>query len=141
MRPNLHSWFLQLAQTAALRGTCLRARVGCVLAKGNRLLVLGYVGSRPGEPHCLDEGCVIGSTGGCTRTQHAEANALQWARDLGVDVRGSTAYVTLSPCLQCASDLVEAGVVAIYYLEQYRKAEHLRTLSIPATQIVLDSKP
>lgn len=126
-RPSLHTCFLQIAAVMATRGTCLRAKVGCVLSRGNRLLVTGYVGSRPGEPHCLDEGCVIGETGGCVRTQHAEMNALQWARDLGVDVRGSTAYVTLSPCLQCASELVASGVVAIYYLTEYRKAEHLET--------------
>jgi dCMP deaminase len=125
MRPSVDVWFCQLAKLVAARSTCTRAQVGCVLAKGNRLLAIGYGGSAPGEAHCTDVGCLMGETGGCVRTIHAERNALLSARDHGVNVRGSTAYVTLSPCAPCFWALRDARVGRIVYLERYRKADHL----------------
>ena len=73
-------------------------------------------------------GCVIGHADGrvlaCGSTQapgqaHAEAAALQAAREAGVDVRGATAWVTLEPCAHhgrtppCADALVAAGLARV----------------------------
>lgn len=67
--------------------------VGCVIARGNRIIARGWTqpGGRP----------------------HAEAMALSSA---GPDARGATAYVTLEPCAHhgrtppCADALIAAGV-------------------------------
>lgn len=54
-------------------------------------------------------------------TAHAEADALARAAERGVDVRGSTAVVTLEPCnhvgrtAPCAAALVQAGVAEVVY--------------------------
>ena len=54
-------------------------------------------------------------------TAHAEVDALARAAERGVDVRGSTAVVTLEPCNHvgrtgpCAAALVEAGVAEVVY--------------------------
>ena len=50
---------------------------------------------------------------------HAEATALQNAHDKGLNVTGATAYVTASPCIDCAKLLNEAGISRIVYGEQY----------------------
>src|SRR5262245_30712064 len=67
----------------ALRSTCLRKRVGAVvLAPNGRVLATGYAGAARGQPHCLDVGCLIDPIhGGCTRTKHAEWNAITDAKD------------------------------------------------------------
>jgi len=119
-RVGFDEWFLRLAEVTAQRGTCTRASVGAVIARGNRLLVQGYVGSPPGQPHCLDVGCQIGPKGGCVATRHAEVNALDWADELKIDVRGATLYTTLSPCRDCAMAAYEAEVARIVYRTEYR---------------------
>jgi diaminohydroxyphosphoribosylaminopyrimidine deaminase/5-amino-6-(5-phosphoribosylamino)uracil reductase len=73
-------------------------------------------------------GCVIGHADGRVLARgstqapgqaHAEAAALQAAREAGVDVRGATAWVTLEPCAHhgrtppCADALVAAGLARV----------------------------
>lgn len=126
-RPSLDRWFLSMAEVAAQRSTCLRAQVGCVLARGNRLLALGYNGVSSGQAHCDVAGCIIGPNGGC-QANHAESNALQWAERIGVDVYGGTAFVTMQPCLDCAMELHAEGIVRVVYQRPYRKTDGLEWL-------------
>lgn len=44
---------MSMAEVASLRGTC-RVKVGAVAARNNRVLLTGYAGSLPGQPHCVD---------------------------------------------------------------------------------------
>ncbi len=46
---------------------------------------------------------------------HAEANAVSAAARNGHALKGSTAYVTLPPCAQCASLLIQAGVYRVVF--------------------------
>lgn len=119
-RIDLDAYFLQLALVASKRATCLRLKVGCVLVLDKHVLATGYNGSVRGQPHCLDVGCKFGSTGGCVRTVHAEANAIVQAALHGTSTRGATAYVTTSPCEGCVGLLANAGVVRVVYADEYR---------------------
>jgi len=47
---------------------------------------------------------------------HAEANAVAAAARNGHSLKGSTAYVTLPPCTQCAALLIQAGVRRVVFL-------------------------
>jgi diaminohydroxyphosphoribosylaminopyrimidine deaminase / 5-amino-6-(5-phosphoribosylamino)uracil reductase len=73
-------------------------------------------------------GCLVAAADGCHlgsgHTQaaggpHAEAVALYAARAFGLDVRGTTAYVTLEPCSHhgrtppCCDALIEAGIAKV----------------------------
>jgi len=119
-RPELDAWFMSLAELVSQRSTCDRAHVGCVLAKGNRLLSVGYAGSAPGAPHCEDVGCDIGPHGGCIRTTHAERNAVANYHGHAGQLLGATAYVTLSPCLDCYRYLRAHGIARVVYGTRYR---------------------
>lgn len=46
---------------------------------------------------------------------HAEANAVSAAARNGHALKGSTAYITLPPCAQCASLLIQAGVYRVVF--------------------------
>lgn len=53
-------------------------------------------------------------------TIHAELNVILKGAREGVSLIGSTFYITLSPCVHCASMLVSLGVERVVYLEEYR---------------------
>src|SRR3569833_70936 len=100
--------FDRLAMTRALalaeRGletTHPNPRVGCVIAKGDRIIGEGYH-ERAGEPH-------------------AEVMALRSAKE---PVAGATAYVTLEPCSHhgrpppCVNALIEARIARVVFAVQ-----------------------
>ena len=57
---------------------------------------------------------------GCRNATHAEANGLAFAARQGISTDGCTLFVTVSPCDTCARLLIAAGVVTVYYDEEYR---------------------
>jgi dCMP deaminase len=117
-RPSWDAYFLDLAARAAMRSTCPRASVGCILTIDRRIVVSGFNGAISGDDHCTDAGCdMVG--GHCLRTVHAEINAIADAARRGVAVAGATAYVTHLPCIACAKLLVSAGVQRIVYGATY----------------------
>jgi dCMP deaminase len=120
-----------LMRTAAVisgRGTCERAFVGAVIAKEGRIISTGYVGAPAGLPHCTDVGDEIGADGGCTRTVHAEANAIAFAARAGTSTDGAELYCTHSPCLKCAQLIINAGIERVYFENYYRDLAGLALL-------------
>lgn len=118
-RPSWDVYWLQMARLAATRATCPRLQVGCVLVRDKKMLVTGYNGACKGQPHCIDVGCML-IDGHCLRSVHAEANAIIQAALHGVTTANSTAYVTHHPCVHCEKMLINAGVVRVVYLNEYR---------------------
>lgn len=128
---------LLLASAWALRGTCGRRQVGCVLFDGNgQLLASGYNGPASGESHCRDTGGLLDhacpgvglpSGEGLDRCEalHSEANALMRCRDVG-EIR--VAYVTHSPCIHCVKLLMNTGCQRIVFREPYAHDEVARAL-------------
>jgi dCMP deaminase len=92
--------------------------VGCVLVRERTVVATGYNGSLRGMPHCDEAGCAVKA--GCTRTIHAEANAIYQAARTGAALDGTTAYVTTMPCFECMKALLQVGVVKVVYAEEYR---------------------
>jgi dCMP deaminase len=131
-RKEWTEYFLDLADLVATRSTCPRAHHGAVLTRQNRILATGYNGSLPGQPHCSDVGCKM-HDGHCTRTMHAEANAVAQAAKIGVPLDGATAFVTGTPCFRCDMLLKSAGIWTILWRNHYDNAEQ----SVPAAPSIL----
>ena len=53
------------------------------------------------------------------RTNHAEINALVQAAIHGVNVSGSTAYITNMSCTTCAKALIAAGINRVVVFSDY----------------------
>lgn len=117
-RPSWDQYFLKLAMLASERATCPRMHCGCVLVKDRFVLATGYNGSLPGQPHCEDVGCLIVENH-CVRTNHAEINALIQATTHGVNVKGSTAYITNMSCTTCAKALIAAGIQRVVVFSDF----------------------
>lgn len=116
-RPTLDEYFMKIVEDVSSRTTCLRRAVGAILVKDGRILATGYNGAPTGVRHCSETGCLreeLGIASGCNhelcRGLHAEQNAIIQAARYGVDITGSTLYVTCSPCIVCAKMLINAGI-------------------------------
>lgn len=119
-REDWNTYFIRLAIQTATRATCDRLHAGVVFVKDKMILAGGYNGSPRGLPHCIDDnvGCLM-IDGHCKRTVHSEANAIVQAARTGVNINGATAYVTHVPCYDCFKLLINAGIVKIYYNQDY----------------------
>ncbi len=120
-----------IAHATAMRGTCDRKRVGCVLVVENRIVSSGYNGSVPGAEHCDDVGHDM-LDGHCVRTTHAEVNAVAQAARFGVATRGATLYTNTYPCWPCFKVLAGAGVSRIFYDDAYRIDPRVEDAAITA---------
>lgn len=123
-RPKTHDTMMETALVWAKRSTCSRLAVGAVLAGfDGRIVGTGYNGAPRGIEHCnhlSDEPCAV--------SKHAEENVVANAAYLGHSTRGAIAYVTHAPCYRCAGLLINAGINAVYYADDYRTIDGLRLL-------------
>ena len=126
-RPTWDEYFMEIADLAATRSTCLRRNVGAVIVKDRRAIATGYNGAPQGVKHC-DE------IGGCLRQQlnvpsgqrheicralHVEQNAIIQAAAMGHAIEDSTIYITHKPCVICAKMIINAGIKRIVIKEDY----------------------
>lgn len=117
-RPSWDEYFMNIAFTVAERSTCDRAHVGAVIVRDRRILTTGYNGAPAGMPHCDEVGHLM-VDGHCVRTLHAEQNAIIQGALHGVNIAGSTIYVTHQPCLNCAKMIINAGIIHVVYAGNY----------------------
>jgi dCMP deaminase len=135
-RPDRDEWLMRLVTVISTRGTCNRAQVGALVAREGRIISTGYVGAPAGLPHCSDAGDAIGPDGGCTRTVHAEANAIAFAARYGTSTEGSELYCTHSPCINCAKLIINSGIRRFVFEHQYRDASGLALLQIAGLDVI-----
>lgn len=115
---------MQLAYLAATRATCSRKHVGAIIVDPyHRVISTGYNGAPAGLPSCDEAGHEI-VEGHCIRTLHAESNAIDSAGRLAL---GSTVYVTITPCYDCAKRIVNSGAARVvwdeFYASRYGKSD------------------
>ncbi|MBQ8561545.1 MAG: cytidine/deoxycytidylate deaminase family protein [Spirochaetaceae bacterium] len=144
-RPHWDDYFMEICDTVAKRATCGRGRSGCVIAKDNRILVTGYVGSPAGLPHCDEVGHQMkqmihedGSvTQHCVRTVHAEQNAICQAAKNGISIEGATLYCRMTPCRTCAMLIINCGIKRVVCQRKYHdSADSLSMFAQAGVEIV-----
>ncbi len=125
-RPSIDEYFLEIATVVAKRSTCLRNRVGAVIARDKRILSTGYNGAPRNMEHCLDIGCIrqqnnieSGTRHEKCRAVHAEQNAIIQAALHGVSTDGATIYCTHQPCILCAKMIINSNIKRVVYIQSY----------------------
>lgn len=125
-RPTWNQYFMEMAELASKRSTCLRRKVGAVLVKDKRILATGYNGAPKKLPHCEETGCLrvqknvpSGQRHEICRGIHAEQNLIAQSALHGVKTDGATVYCTNQPCSICTKLLINAGIKKIYYNNPY----------------------
>lgn len=127
-RVDKHNYYLNIAETVAARGTCLRKNFGAVLVKNDEIISTGYNGAPRNRRNCNDIGECIrnklnvprGERYELCRSVHAEANAIISASRqemlgstlylVGLDVENKTYVSNSSSCSMCKRLVINAGI-------------------------------
>ncbi len=127
-RRDKTNYYLDISQTVAERGTCLRRNFGAILVKNDEIIATGYNGAPRGRTNCSDHGeCMRdklnvpkGQRYELCRSVHAEANCIISAPRH--DMIGSTLYLScldaktgqlfgdVEPCSMCKRLIINAGI-------------------------------
>lgn len=133
-----------IALAVRSRANCLGSRVGAIVVLDRRIVSTGYNGTPENMPNCLDGGCTrcadreryeSGTAYDLCICVHAEQNALLAAARFGIAVQGGTVYSTTQPCFGCLKEMLQAGIVGVYYLHEWMhpdpavRAEYERLLA------------
>ncbi len=120
-------YFLSLANIVAARATCDRLWAGCVIVVDGEIAATGYNGAASGLSECDEIGHLLvrgaDDRDHCKRTIHAEQNALYQAKRKYRNLEGATAYINVTPCETCLSELCKWGVKRIVCGSVYRNVE------------------
>lgn len=144
-RPGWDEYFMQAAELAASRSTCLRRQVGAVIVKDKHIVATGYNGAPRGIKHCEElGGCLrekLGVPSGerheLCRALHAEQNAIIQAATLGMCIEGADIYITNQPCSICAKMLINAGIKRIVVRDGYPDDLAVRLLQEAGKRIIM----
>ena len=115
--------FAQFATDLASLSSCKRAQVGAVVFPRDfsEVVAIGY----NGPPRGLSHDRCNGEPGRCGCV-HAEANAIAKLSTRETDL---VMLCTTSPCVQCASLIINCGRIAVVdYITAYRDVYGLNTL-------------
>ena len=111
-----------------------RAKVGCVIVKNNRIISIGYNGMPSGWSNICEEDNVTKD-----EVLHAETNAIAKVAASPESSHGSSLYVTMAPCIDCAKLIYQSGIVEVFYSDKYTKGtegiDFLNKCHIPTVQI------
>ena len=108
--------YLKMAEEWSKLSHCKRKQVGSLIVKDKMIISDGYNGTPSGfENFCEDED-------GYTKwyVLHAEANAIAKVSGSTQSTKGSTLYITLSPCKECSKLIFQSGISRVVYSKKYK---------------------
>jgi dCMP deaminase len=128
MRKDKTNYYLDMADAATGRATCLRRVFGAIVVKNDEIVSTGYNGAPRGRQNCSDCGKCIRQELGVKRGEryelcrsvHAEANCIISAarRDMidstlylvGHEVDSGEYVKNTAPCAMCKRLIINAGI-------------------------------
>ncbi len=126
--------YLRMALEWARLSYCKRKQVGAIVVKNGIIIADGYNGTPSGFENCCED------KNGDTHwyVLHAEANAILKLSRSNNSGQGSTLYITLSPCKDCAKLILQAGISRVVFSMGYKDTsgiDFLKSSGIQVTQI------
>lgn len=116
--------YLRMALEWGKLSHCKRKQVGALIVKDRMIISDGFNGTPSGFDNCCED------EEGLTKWEvlHAEANAILRVASSTQSAKGSTLYITLSPCTQCSKLIHQAGINRVVYANAYRDTSGLEFL-------------
>ena len=128
--------YLRMALEWGKLSHCKRKQVGALIVKDRMIISDGFNGTPTGfENPCEDED-------NYTKwyVLHAEANAIVKVASSTQSCKGSTLYLTLSPCRECSKLIHQAGIIRVVYINEYKDTtglDFLKNAGVAIEQISL----
>lgn len=125
-RISWESYFMAIANMAKLRSKDPITKVGSILVKDKRIISMGYNGFPIG---CEDEDYTWDKDADdITNTKnyyvvHSELNCILGCKG---PIEGSTLYVTLFPCNECAKAIIQSGIKKVIYQDKKSSDKHTK---------------
>ena len=125
------NYYLDIAETVAARGTCLRRNFGAIIVKNDQIVATGYTGAPRGRKNCSDMGYCTremlkiprGERYELCRSVHAEQNAIISAPRsemidstlylVGKEVSDGGYVKNASSCAMCKRAIINAGISTV----------------------------
>lgn len=124
--------YLAMAAIWAQNSYCKRRQVGALLVKDKMIISDGYNGTPSGfENQCEDENNLTKPY-----VLHAEANAITKVARSNNSSDGATLYVTSSPCIECAKLIIQAGIIRVVFLDNYRVEDGIQLLRRAGVEVL-----
>lgn len=126
------NYYLNIAQAATQRGTCLRRNYGCIIVKNDEIISTGYSGAPRGRENCTDLGYCLrdklaiprGQRYEKCRSVHSEMNAIISAarKDMmdghmymvGIDAQTGELVQNANSCSLCKRLIINSGITKIF---------------------------
>lgn len=164
--------YMKMAMVMAELSHAIRYKVGCIIvSKDGQLISQGFNGTPSGYDNCCEEVmCECKWIHGCQKNAepiervlnveyckdckfcklttkkevlHAETNAISKCAKWHSSTVDGTLYVTLSPCIDCAKLIIQAGITRLVYLDEYRDVSGIKLLNkvgIKVHQLNIENK-
>lgn len=120
-------YYMKVAETTATLSRARRLQVGCIVVKGDAIISQGWNGT----PRGFDNTCeheVNGEMKTKPEVVHAEMNALSKIAKSNHSSDQAIMFLTHSPCYECSKAIIQSGIKAVYYKEDYRDDRPLNFL-------------
>ena len=139
------NYYLDMAEVALERSTCLRKKWGAIIVKNDEIIATGYNGAPRGRKNCIDLGFCKreamniprGERYELCRSVHAEANAIISAarKDcldatlymVGIESSDGSYVCHARPCAMCKRLIINAGIKNIVVRNTKREYEIIET--------------
>ena len=121
------NFYMKIAEETAKLSYCNRRKVGAVLVSpdGRNIIAYGFNGTISGIPNICE---LPDGTTDNKHVLHAETNAIMKAARDGDPTEKAILYVTLSPCVECAKLIIQAGIATVFYIEEYKNTDGIDIL-------------
>lgn len=128
---SMDSMYMDICKRIAEQSRAVRKKVGCVISNDNNIISYGWNGTPSGDDNVCEYVDDNGNLVTKPEVLHAESNALMklLASKHPSSANGASLYVTMSPCVDCAKLIFQAGITRVRYFERYRDDSGIAFLS------------
>lgn len=116
--------YMETARAFAQLSHAVRKKVGGIAVTPQDVVIYSWNGRPSGDSNI----CELSPELTHPEVLHCESNLVAKAAREGISMKGSNVFVTLSPCLPCAMQMFQAGVVGVFYDEEYRITDGIKFL-------------
>lgn len=135
VQSSLDYVYMQTARLHACLSYAQRKTVGACIVTTTGVIIPGYNGTPSGHNNCCEDLLCSNQLVTKPTVLHAELNCILKAAKEGIPIVGSTCYITLMPCQQCAAMLCQAGIKRVVYGEAYRDTAGIEVLKVSGIEV------